>query len=244
MSYVSWDRLGQDLIHNANRLKASIGAQIQGACNALFSTITGSSPPGTQGVFFIPHDHGPNGGVPIPRGSHWCLDTGADLEAHQIAILSAGTWWWADKNASDGVGQVGSQKLISDNAPANFLVDVPFGMDFSEVNLLDSPVVLEGRAKVHLLSGTSNTQIDVALFNRTMQLFSDIKSITTFGSIVDVSFDAIPIKKDRRNDFVFVARSDVEPLDVSLSALNICSTRDRSQRKSAALNTIDSHPLP
>ena len=247
MSYISWDRLGQDLVYNANKLRTSIGATAQGAANALFNVISGGSPLGVQTVLFKPHDHGPEGGVPIPRGSHWTMDAGQALDAWKMEIPQAGTPYWIGRNAIPSLGFAGELRRFSsikDPGPANFFIDIHDGMDSDDTNLLAGSVALEGRCRVYTEPSTLNTLVQVWLYNRTLGQASDIASVTTFGSIVRVSFSDIPVVGGKRNDFIFLVESDVEAIDVSLVSLSICSTRDRSQRASDASFNIETKPKP
>lgn len=233
-----WAKIGNDDVRIGNRASAFTAANLHASANALYEAIQGSPPPGTQKLFFHPHDHGKHGGVPIPRGAHWNFEAGGNADAWKISCPTADEEFWVDRT--------GVVRVITDpgGGEANIVMDVPWGMDSTKNNLSDNPCTFEAKVWAWVIPATGSPEMRIKFYNRTTQSSSDVQTITSgsFGSAQKLTFEEIPIKGGIRNELLVIAESVTNPSAARILGINISSTRQSSQPKSGGANDLLSHP--
>jgi len=239
MALSGWDRLGQDRAYIANRARASLPRSLQSAANAIHELITASPPPGSQKMFVFPHDHGRRGGTPLARGSHWSF-CASNQNSWRIQAASTTLEYWLK-------GTAGTTTNSSfETTPANFVLDVPWGLDSSRTSLGGAPLVcwLEAKVRVFLPTLTGNTQVSVRFRNSSTGTSSSAVLATAFGSVSLLTFSDIPILEDERNNLILTVQPNVAAIDVDIISVNICSTRSTTQPLSSGSQNIEANPKP
>lgn len=139
------------------RAKAAfgIGVRLYSGINALYESLASTAAPGSQQKTIISHDHTPgtegNNGIPIPRGTIYCMDNGTyDASFRNWEIVTT---------APD----IGSNISFIPWRTPNLKVLVSPGIDSSSLTAAAAPVALQAR----LFIQTDNTGIGQVFFQNT-----------------------------------------------------------------------------
>lgn len=225
--------LSNDMVQISRRGVSAIAIRMFSAVNALFESLTKDPATGATRRDIAGHDHTPGNGIVIPRGSCWSMDIGEDLGAAQV---------WSRAIA---IGEMGFYVTLIPREP-NLKLFVTDGIDSALTAIHGGPCYLDARMLFDIDLTGGGTSVDIRLFNRTTNSYSNVVNLT--GGNSWASFSSIPIRGGIWNEFDIEVRGNggggSSVNRVSLFCANIAETRDRSQPQSNGSYIYDDPAAP
>jgi hypothetical protein len=194
--------------------------------NGLVERITSSPAIGAATRAYHYHDHGPEGGVALPRGCIFSADVGSrDDNRDKILHLLDGSTDWQRLSETYGMEFL-------------FPVEVSFGVDSDSTNVSSNPCALRAELIVEVSAATA---IDVRIYNHTTESNSSTDTTDGTTGIQVLSFTDVPCEGGQFNLLdIDVRETGGTTPTIYFLGIAIFETRAESQPASAGTTTYSS----
>lgn len=189
--------------------------------NGLVERLSGVAAIGAAARTFRYHDHGPNGGVSLPRGSIFSFDVGersANEDKFSYTISAEATW-------ESLAAKYGMEFL--------FPVEVSFGVDSNSNNVLGNPCTLRAEFTVR-----ANLSVDYGIRIRNLTTSSVSAQATTTGTTPQtLTISSVPCSGGKTNLLDIEVYGYTATPTIFFLGFNLLETRNESQPASSGTTT-------
>ena len=221
----SFPALARRIAQIAREGRATLIDNVLATLNGLTERIAGVGAVGAARRVWRYHDHGPEGGIPLPRGSIFSFDTGERASF--------------EDDFSYTINATATQESLAAEYGMEFLfpAEVSFGIDSDSTNLSSNPCALRAELTVRV---SSADDVEITIKNLTTGTSSSAATTDGTTGIQTLTISDVPCKGGQTNLFDILVECSTATPSVFFHGLNLIETRNESQPQSSGTTTYSS----